>query len=66
MDNMKMIRRKILLKRQLLEITRAEITDLEHRLNLVSLKDDLEKQIGYRHDSLLRQKIDCINFLVES
>lgn len=65
-DTKKAIKRKIFLKRQVIEVTQAEITDLKFRLSLFSLKDDLEKRIDDREDFLLSQKIDCLNFLLEN
>ena len=62
----KEIKRKIFLKRQAIKVMQVDIIKLKNHLALIRLKEDLEDQICTCTDSLLRQKIDCINFLLEN
>ena len=60
------IRKKILLKRQALQLIRVEIEELRERLNLIEIKERLEGQIESTDDSIVGRKLDCINFLLEN
>jgi hypothetical protein len=66
MDDLRIIKRKIYLKRQGRNLIGDEIIDLQIQMALVVHKSRLEAQIGANFDSVLSRKLDCINYLIEN
>ena len=66
MNDQQILKRKIQLKRQALDLIRDEIFELKSEYALVELKKRYEKQIGNSYHPELSRKIDCINFLIEN
>ena len=73
----KILKRKIQLKGQHLELITAEHRELIdkikgerksliYKLALVGLKDTLEGQIKARFDPVLSRKLDCVIYLLEN
>lgn len=64
MDERQKLRRKIKLRGQALRLIRAECEQMKHSLFLLQIRDNLLKQMGSGFDSLLSQKLDCVDFLL--
>jgi len=57
------LRRKILLKKQGLELLKEELAELEANLALVQLKEYYERKIGSDAAPELSQKLACVDYL---
>ena len=66
MNEVQVLKRKILLKRQAMTVIKDEILEIQERLLLIFLKDRFEKRIGKDYNLTLGRKLDCITFLLEN
>ncbi len=66
MTDREIIKRKIQLKGQHLQLIKVERRELIHRLALMGLKDTLESQIKDNFDPVLSRKLDCVTYLLKN
>lgn len=66
MDEIKQLKRKILLKKQALKLFVEEVEDFEDRLALLKIKQRAERQMKEGFNSALNRRLDCVNFLLEN
>lgn len=66
MEEISMIRRKIALKKQGVELIKEEIRDLQILLAFHKIKKHFEDEISQHLDPILSRKLDCINYLIEN
>ena len=66
MNEKAIIKRKVQLKSQALQLIRTEREGLRHQLNLLNLRDFLQKGITKDFDSSLSSQLDCVRFLLDS
>jgi hypothetical protein len=61
----KVLNRKLKLKRQALQVIRAEMEEIRHRLGLLRLRKSLEGKIPGTFDSAASARLDAVQFLIE-
>ena len=66
MTDLDILKRKIQLKQQAIDVIKEEIIDLKLNQAIIIKKRRLEKQINKGFDSVLSRKLDCINYLIEN
>jgi hypothetical protein len=63
MDEIQILKRKILLKRQGLALIAAEIKELKFQLALAHMVKHLEQQQCNDFDPLVSRKLECLDFV---
>lgn len=66
MEELKILKRRIQLKKQAIFLIRDETIDLQIRAILILFKSRLENKMGSAFDPNLSKKIDCLTFLLEN
>jgi len=66
MTAMQTVKRKILLKRQAVQLINADIRELRFRENLLKMKAHLENQQKAHFDPMLSHNLECVVFLLEN
>ena len=67
MNEREIIDRKIVLKQQAICLIKDEIEDLRSRSSLLDLKERLEDKLNENgFNSVLSQKLECIQYLLEN
>ena len=67
MNEREIIDRKIVIKHQAICLIKEEIKNLRIRSSLLNLKERLEDKLNENgFDSVLSQKLDCIQYLLEN
>jgi hypothetical protein len=65
MDEMKLLKRRLELKKQALKLFVEEIRDLEERLALLKIKQRAEGRIKDNFNPAMSRRLDALNFLLE-
>ena len=65
MIELQTIKRKILIKRQARRVMLEERRELEFKLTLLQMKNNLEAQMAKNCDPTLSRRLDCITHLLE-
>lgn len=65
MDEINLLKRKLVLKKQALKLFIEEIRDLEERLVLLKIKQRAEGRIEENFNPAISRRIDALNFLLE-
>jgi hypothetical protein len=66
MDEITLLKRKLVLKKQAVSLINEEVRDLQIRLALHRIKEHLEAKMNQGFDISLSRKLDCINYLIEN
>lgn len=66
MDQLAILKRKILLKKQAVDWINKEARDLQILLALQKIREHFEAKITQPLDPVLSRKLDCINYLIEN
>lgn len=66
MGDIEIIERKILLKRQAIDVIVDEIRELKFRKTLLVEKGRMERKMEERFDPELSRKLDCCIYLLEN
>lgn len=66
MTELQTIKRKLLIKRQARRVILEEIRELEFKLILLQMKNNLEAGMPKIFDPNISRKLDCINYLLEN
>ena len=65
MTEQKLLKRKIILKKQAVNLINEEVRDLQILLVLHKIKKHLEAKINQAFDPVLSRKLDCLNYLLD-
>lgn len=65
MDDKEVLKRKIKLKGQAIELFKAERTKMRFKLALMKWEESLEAQIGKEFNSALSKKLECLTYLLD-
>jgi hypothetical protein len=63
MNDRQILKRKIQLKRQALDIINDEMRELQFRLSLAYMVEHLEQQQCNDFDPLVSRKLECLDFI---
>ena len=64
MDEREVLKRKIKLKTQAIQIIRSEREKLKQRLSLLQIRDNLLKQMNPEFNRELSERLNCVDFLL--
>ncbi len=65
MTELEILKRKLVLKKQAVNLINEEVRDLQILLVLHRIKRHLEAKINQAFDPVLSRKLDCLNYLIE-
>jgi hypothetical protein len=65
MDEITLLKRKLVLKKQAVNLIKEEVRDLQIRLVLHRIKEHLEARMNQHFDANLSLKLDAIQVLME-
>jgi hypothetical protein len=66
MDEQKLLERKLVLKKQAVNLINEEVRDLQILLVLHKIKKHIETKINQPFDPVLSRKLDCLNYLLDN
>ena len=66
MNERQILRRKVRLKKQAVEVIESDIIGLNQQLALICIKEHFEKQIEDGFDPVISRKLDCLNYLLDN
>jgi hypothetical protein len=65
MTELEILKRKLVLKKQAVNLINEEVQDLQILLVLYKIKKHLETKTNQTFDPVLSRKLDCLNYLLE-
>jgi hypothetical protein len=66
MNEIAILERKLILKKQAVNLINEDVEDLQILLVLHKVKKHLEAKMNKAFDPMLSRKLDCLNYLIES
>jgi hypothetical protein len=66
MNEIAILKRRLVLKKQAVDLINEEVRDLQILLVLHKIKKHLEAKINQAFDPVLSRRLDCLNYLLDN